>query len=261
MTTEMIIIHIFYLVDNALLDVKRASRAKLYPSEVVTIGILFALKGGHFGAFYRWLKRDYEALFYELPDRTALLRQLRVYETLTDRLMASATILNVADTLPVELLFPLRAGRSDQQLGAKSLDKGRWSVGVKMGWILNQHNEVCGWIWDRMNVHDNQFLDFLGNYHDEGIILTDYGFRCAAGIPDNVKLCAKGTWNDRMSIETAASVVTVLSQAKKIFHRKAAYVEARFAYLAAMFNVLRTLYQQLYPDEPKSKISLAQFSL
>jgi len=78
MTTELIIIHIFYLVDQAMLDVPRASRARLYPSEVVTIGILFALKGGHFRAFYRWLKRDHEALFYQLPERSALLRQLRV---------------------------------------------------------------------------------------------------------------------------------------------------------------------------------------
>lgn len=33
----------------------------------VTIGILFALKGGHFCAFYRWLKRDFAALFAGLP--------------------------------------------------------------------------------------------------------------------------------------------------------------------------------------------------
>jgi hypothetical protein len=31
----------------------------LYPSELVTIGILFALKGAFFQAFYRWLERDY----------------------------------------------------------------------------------------------------------------------------------------------------------------------------------------------------------
>jgi len=43
---------------------------------VVTIGILFALKGGHFRAFYRWLKRDFEQLFDGLPDGTNLLRQL-----------------------------------------------------------------------------------------------------------------------------------------------------------------------------------------
>jgi hypothetical protein len=51
-TTEEIIIHIFYHVDNAMLSIPKHPLSKLYPSEVVTIGILFALKGGHFRAFY-----------------------------------------------------------------------------------------------------------------------------------------------------------------------------------------------------------------
>ncbi len=77
MTTEEIIIQIFCYVDNAMPQAKKVRQAKLYPSEVVTIGILFALKGGHFRAFCRWLKRDYDSLFGGLPDRTSLLRQLR----------------------------------------------------------------------------------------------------------------------------------------------------------------------------------------
>jgi len=44
MTTEDIIIQIFYAVDHAMLKVRKVPQAKLYPSEVVTIGILFALK-------------------------------------------------------------------------------------------------------------------------------------------------------------------------------------------------------------------------
>lgn len=67
MTTEAImvqqyrtiILHIFCLLDDSLPDIPRHSQAKLYPSELVTIGILFALRGGFFRAFYRWLKRDY----------------------------------------------------------------------------------------------------------------------------------------------------------------------------------------------------------
>jgi len=48
MTTEEIIIQIFWAVDNAMPEAEKVPQAKLYPSEVVTIGILFALKGGHF---------------------------------------------------------------------------------------------------------------------------------------------------------------------------------------------------------------------
>jgi hypothetical protein len=53
MTTEDIILHIFCLVDDSMPDIPRNSQAKIYPSELVTIGILFALKGGFFRAFYR----------------------------------------------------------------------------------------------------------------------------------------------------------------------------------------------------------------
>ena len=62
MTTEDIIIHIFCCVDDEMKTVEKVAQADLYPSEVVTIGILFALKGGRFRAFCRWLKRDYDGL-------------------------------------------------------------------------------------------------------------------------------------------------------------------------------------------------------
>ncbi len=74
MTTEDIIAHIFCWVDDQMGDVKKVPQADLYSSKVVTIGILFALKGGHFRAFCRWLKRDYTDLFDGLPDRTTLQR-------------------------------------------------------------------------------------------------------------------------------------------------------------------------------------------
>ena len=70
MTTEDIIIHIFCKVDDKMPAIKKHSQASLYPSELVTIGLLFALKGSCFRAFYRWLKRDYDGLFAGLPDRT-----------------------------------------------------------------------------------------------------------------------------------------------------------------------------------------------
>ncbi len=47
MTTEDMIIQIFCLVDDAMKNMPKHTQAKLYPSEVVTIGILFALS--------RWL--------------------------------------------------------------------------------------------------------------------------------------------------------------------------------------------------------------
>lgn len=90
MTTEDIVIHIFCGVDEQMRAVKKVPQAKRYPSEVVTIGILCALKGGHFRAFYRWLKRDCGALFGGLPHRTTLQRQLRAQQYQADRLLAGS---------------------------------------------------------------------------------------------------------------------------------------------------------------------------
>ena len=59
--------HIFYLVAITMPNIPRHSQAKLYPSELVTIGILFSLKGGYFRAFYRWLQRDYGDWFGDGP--------------------------------------------------------------------------------------------------------------------------------------------------------------------------------------------------
>ena len=55
-----------------MLDIPKHSLSKLYPSEVVTLALLFALKG--VGNFYRWLSRDYRHLFPKLPERTRLFR-------------------------------------------------------------------------------------------------------------------------------------------------------------------------------------------
>lgn len=69
MTTQDSITVLFCWVDDIMLDVPRYSQANLYPSEVVTLGLLFALKGVGNRAFYRWLKWDWHHLFPNLPDR------------------------------------------------------------------------------------------------------------------------------------------------------------------------------------------------
>lgn len=260
MTTEDIILHIFCSVDDAVGDVPKEKLAKLYPSEVVTIGILFALKGGHFRAFYRWLKRDYDELFGGLPDRTTLMRQLRQHEHLTDCLLAVPGILCVADSFPIELRFPIRQGRSQAQIGGKGKDKGRWSVGIKLAWVLNTFGAVCGWSWQPMNRHDNEFLPLMALFAEDSVVLTDYGFRCAQGVPDNVKVCKKGTWNSRMMVETTFSMITVVTQAKKLYHRTEHHLQAHLGYLAAMFNVCNHLHHSLHHADPFS-LSIAEFSL
>lgn len=173
MTTEDIILHLFCYVDDRVKGEPKVPQAKLYPSEVVTIGLLFALKGGHFRAFYRWLKRDYDGLFGGLPDRTNLHRQLAHYQHLCDGLLEGDRVLSVTASYPIELLFPIREGRSKRQVGKKNKDKGRWSLGVKVCWIINTYGRVAGWQWATMNRPDQDFHPLIEAHQDQTIVLAD----------------------------------------------------------------------------------------
>jgi hypothetical protein len=263
MTTEDIILHIFYLVATTLPALPRHSQAKLYPSELVTIGILFALKGGYFRAFYRWLQRDYGDWFGDgsLPERTRLQRLLRTHQDWCDLLLADPTFFTVIDSYPIELLFPIREGRSAQQVGKKGRDKGRWSIGVKLCLLLNDVCRVVNWDWATMNVYDKHFHPVVEPYIGQTIVLADFGFRSKDGVPANMKLCKKGTWNERMCVETVFSMLTLVCDLKRIRHRLADYIQARLAYVVAMFNILLNLFHQFYPEADPFKMSIAEFSL
>lgn len=261
MTTLDSIIQIFCIVDDEMKDMAKHTQATLYPSELVTIGILFALKGGHFRAFSRWLSRDYAKLFAGLPERTRLQRLLKTHQDWCDRLLAAPSFFTAIDSYPIELLFPIRQGRSPQQVGKKGKDKGRWSVGIKLCWLLNDSGQVVAWDWATMNVHDQHFHPVIERVNGQSIVLADYGFRSVKGVPDNCKLCAKGTWNDRMCVETALSMVTVVCNLKRIHHRLQPYIQARLASVVAMFNVLLTLFHHLHPDADPFQMSIAEFSL
>lgn len=74
MPTDEIIIRLFCMVVDQLGPVNKGLDAHLYPSEIVTIGLLFALKGGRFCAFESRLNKNYRACFPHLPERTRLQR-------------------------------------------------------------------------------------------------------------------------------------------------------------------------------------------
>ena len=77
MTTQDFITDLFCRVDDRMENVPNHSQAALWPSEVVTIGLLFAIKGVGQQAFYRRLKRDFADCFPRLTERTRLFRRLR----------------------------------------------------------------------------------------------------------------------------------------------------------------------------------------
>jgi len=104
MTTWDVIIALFYHVDEQLHDMPKHPEAHLWPSEVVTLGLLHALKGVGKRAFHRWLTRDYRPLFPRLPERTRLFRLFKTHQDWTQTFLASPTVLGVIDTYGIELI-------------------------------------------------------------------------------------------------------------------------------------------------------------
>ena len=107
MTTVDLITALFYEVDEQLRTIPKHPEAHLWPSEVVILGLLHALKGVGNRAFYRWLTRDYRALFPRLPERTRLFRLLKTPQAWTKVFLAAPTVLGVIDTYGIELLQPI----------------------------------------------------------------------------------------------------------------------------------------------------------
>jgi hypothetical protein len=238
MRTEEIIIRLFCMVDEKLRHVKKRKDASLHPSEIITIGILFSLKGGRFPAFYRWLYGDWLPLFPQLPECTRLLRVLAQYEPLTDLFLVEPEAESIIDSYGVELLHPVREGRSPQQIGEKGKSNHRWIVGVKMCWLVTPLGKVIDWGWDSAEVHDQNFRDIGLLWTDKTRVLSDNGFRHKGRNDENWIICQRGERNDRMIVERVFSVLTVVNHLKKVFHRSERHLNARFGYVAAMFNCL-----------------------
>lgn len=112
MTTEDFIIGLFCQIDDRMKSVPKHSQANLYPSEIVTLAVLFAIKGVGDRAFYRWIVHDWRSLFPKLPERTRLFRLFKTHPEWTSYFLAETTVLGVADSYGIELLHPYRQGRS-----------------------------------------------------------------------------------------------------------------------------------------------------
>ena len=238
MTTQDFIIALFYAVDQERLDVPKHPDAKLYPSEVVTLALLFASKGGGARAFYRWLTREYRPLFPQVPERTRLARLFKTHTAWTTRFLAVPTVLGVADTYGIELIHPMREGRSPAQVGKKGMSNHRWIVGGKLCFILNQWGLICAWDCATANVHDTHFHPLIAN----------------------MKVCPRGTWNTRMLVETVLSMLTTVFHSKKVGHRVWAYFRARVAWTMAAFNLLARWGMEIDEHE-MIRLSIAEFSL
>lgn len=80
MTIHDFITELFCRVDDAMTDQQKHPQALLYPSEMVMLGLLFALKGVGNRAFYRWAQANLAPLFPDLPGRTRFFRLLQAHK-------------------------------------------------------------------------------------------------------------------------------------------------------------------------------------
>lgn len=263
MTTEDIIVYLFCWVDDHMQPTPKHGQSRLYPSELVTIGLLFALKGGSFRGFYQWLKRDFEPLFGSLPERTRLGRGLQTHADWCAQFLAAPTFFTVIDAYGIELLHPVREGRCRMPLGKKGKSNRRWMVGVKLCWLVNDKGQVVAWDWSTANTHDQHFRPLAHQFDEQTITLSDFGFKKQGEPPRNLKFCAHKTWNERMMIETMFSLLTRVCRLKHLSHRVAHYLTSHLAYVTALFNVLLGINAWLEPDAlPEDRLlKLAHFAL
>ena len=192
-------------------------------------------------------------LFPQLLKCSRLLRLLQTYESLTDQFLVAPQAESVIDSYGIELIHPIRQGRSEAQVGKKGQSNHRWIVGVKLCWLIPPQGQIIDWGWTSADTHDQHFRGIGQRWTDRSEVLSDSGFRKRGEEPVNWRFCQHGERNDRMIVERVFSVVTVVNHLKKIFHRVDKYLTARFGYTAAMFNCLM--------DLAEGKLALAQFSL
>ncbi len=108
------------------------------------------------------------------------------------------------------------------------------------------------WTVDTANVYDSTFHPLIEKYDGQMLVLGDSGFHAKSTPerkdPANLKICPRGTWNDRMVIETVLSMLTGTCHLKKVGHRVWSGLKARLAFTLAAFN-LCSQWNGLQPDE------------
>jgi len=262
MTTVDFITELFCRVHDKVDDSQKHSQASLYPSEVVTLALLYALSGKGQRAFWRWLVRDYRPLFPKLPDRSRLFRLFNSHSHYVDCFLADPSLIGVIDSYGIELLHPIREGRSEGQIGKKGKSNKRWIVGGKLCYLLNHLGLVVDWACDTANVYDGSaFQPLVDDVADQMVVFSDMGFEKNDWQPPNLRLCQRGEWNVRMVVETVLSMLTYICDFKHSRHKIWDYFETKVGFTMALFNIL-VQWHGFQPDDTGFvPLSIAEFSL
>ncbi|MCP4196681.1 MAG: hypothetical protein GY762_05965 [Proteobacteria bacterium] len=138
----------------------------------------------------------------------------------------------------IELIYPRREGRSPKQIGKKGLSNKRWIVGGKLGLLLNNLGLIVDWDVNTANVYDGgSFQHLVDDVAEEMLVFADHHFVKKEWNPPNLKICPKGTWNDRMLVESVLSMMTTVCHFKKVGHRIWEYFRSSVGYTMDLFNI------------------------
>jgi hypothetical protein len=261
MNDELLIIGLFWRVDDRLGPLPQGPGVLLHPSELVTLGLLYALKAMGQRAFYRWLARNWRHLFPKLPERTWLFRLLGSYRQLTDELLAEPSLLGVVDSFGIELIHPYREHRTNNQIARKGLANHRWIVGAKRCSVLNHLGLPVTWACGGANLPDTAFHELIAGFDGEMGILGDSGFHAKAGDPANLIICRTGTWNVRMVVETFLSLFNGVLRGKRMRHRSWDGLAAHLAFALAVITMLVQWDGLVADADGFVRLSIAQFAL
>ena len=212
---------LFGKVYDAITEDPRHSQAILSISEVVTIGILYVVKGVSPRAFYPRLRDNCGHLSPQLPERTHLFRRRHSQQYWTGRFLAAPTLMGIADHYGIELRHPIRHGRRAAQIGRKGMSNHRWISGDK---LRPKRSSTMG--------------------------------QCA-----NVLICRRGRWNVRMTVETVFAMMYAKWDFKAQRHRAWEGFEAHLAYAMAGFNILAQWNGLEPDAQERVHLSIAQSTL
>jgi hypothetical protein len=240
---EDIIVHLYCAISDVLGDGDcKHSQGHLWLSEIVLLGVLHSLKGGSFRQFYTWLWRRN---LVHLPERSRLGRLLRTHRATCDAFLGKRGFFNVMDTFGIEIIRPIREGRSAEStaLAWKGKSGHRWIVGRKICVCINGDGEIVAFGQAGANISDKEFNQ-LAN-HPDSITLADAGFRSKTAIPSTLKICKRGEWNNRMSVETLFSLWDRICNAKRMCVKSLEGFKTRITYLVTLTNLTAKLNKTL----------------
>lgn len=261
MNDELTIIGLFCRVDDECGSLPKDPGVLLHPSEIVTLGLLYALKATGQRAFYRWLDGNWRHLFPKLPERTWLFRLFGNYRHLTDQLLAEPSLLGVVDSFGIELIHPYREHRTNDQIARKGISNHRWIVGAKLCVVLNHLGLPVTWSCGGANLPDTAFHEIIAEFDGEMGILGDTGFHAKDGDPANLIICKKGTWNVRMVVETFFSLFNGVLGGKHMRHRSWDGLAAHLAFALAVMNLLAQWDGLTADADGFVRLSIAKFAL